>query len=96
MRRGQMLTVFCYDISKSRIRNRVAKLLEESATRVQYSVFETRLTKKKAESISNLIASLLQPGDSLRVYVIGANGEDRCHVYGSGPQLESKGNFWLV
>ena len=34
------------------------------------------------------VASLLEPGDSLRVYVIGADGEARSRVYGDSVAFE--------
>ena len=40
MARGEMLTVFSYDVSKNKRRRKIARLLEDAATRVQYSVFE--------------------------------------------------------
>lgn len=95
MSRGEMLTVFCYDVRKDKPRRKIAALLEEAATRVQYSVFETRMTKTKADIISQRVAALLGEGDSLRVYVIGKNGEARSRVYGDGPPFENDEGYWL-
>lgn len=91
-----MLTVFCYDIGDDRRRRGVSKLLEEQASRVQHSVFETRMTEARAKRLSKRIAARLHDGDSLRVYVIGRNGERRTQVFGDGPQVQSDANFWLV
>lgn len=95
MTRGEMLTVFCYDVSDNKIRRRVAAVLEDAATRVQYSVFETRMTKTRADIIAQRVASMLGEGDSLRVYSIGRNGERRSRVYGDGPSFESAEGYWL-
>jgi CRISPR-associated protein Cas2 len=95
MPRGEMLTVFTYDVGQNRRRRRVAKLLEDAATRVQYSVFEARLTKARAEALAQRIAAELGEGDSLRVYVISADGEVRSRIYGDGPPMEADADYWL-
>ena len=95
MSRGEMLTVFTYDVSSDRRRRRVARLLEDAATRVQDSVFEARLTKPRAESLSQRIAAELGAGDSLRVYVLSADGETRSRVFGDGPPMEADEGYWL-
>ncbi len=95
MPRGEMLTVFSYDVSKDKNRRKVARLLEDVATRVQYSVFETRLTRQKAEAVAQRVASHLGDGDSLRVYVIGHDGEARSCVYGDGAPFERNTTYWL-
>ncbi len=96
MARGEMLTVFCYDVTDNARRRKVAKLLEAQAVRVQYSVFETRMSEAKANAICQRIAASLGDGDSLRVYVIGSNGERRTRVFGDGPPVQSNANYWLV
>lgn len=95
MARGEMLTVFSYDVSEDRIRRKVAHLLEDAATRVQKSVFETRMTRARADAVAQAVASHLGARDSLRVYVLGADGEVRSRVYGTGAPFESDEGFWL-
>lgn len=95
MARGEMLTIFSYDVSKNKNRRKIARLLEDAATRVQYSVFETRMTRQQAETISQRLAAHLGSGDSLRVYVVGHDGENRSRVFGDGAPFESDANFWL-
>lgn len=94
--RSEMLTVFCYDISDNKIRRSVSKILESNAVRVQYSVFETRMTELNARRICTKIATKLKDGDSLRVYVMGKNGEKRTQVFGDGPPVSSSSNYWLA
>nr|WP_285674668.1 CRISPR-associated endonuclease Cas2 [Limibaculum sp. NKW23] len=91
-----MLTVFTYDVSEAARRRRVAKLLEAAATRVQYSVFEVRMTRQKAAAVGQRIAALLGPGDSLRVYAVGADGLARSRVYGDGAPFEPAEGYWLL
>lgn len=63
---------------------------------LQFSVFETRMVEKEARKIARQIEPWLDDGDSLRVYVIGGNGERRTQVYGDGPPLENREKYWLV
>ncbi|MEM6478172.1 MAG: CRISPR-associated endonuclease Cas2 [Pseudomonadota bacterium] len=92
----EMLTVFCYDVSSAKRRRRVAKILENSASRVQYSVFETRLSEAKAHAIAQRTAAELGDNDSLRVYVLGDAGERRSRTYGNATPIEPNGAFWLM
>lgn len=96
MARGEMLTVFSYDVSSDRRRRRVARLLEDEATRVQQSVFEARMTRAKAAAISQRVAAELGDGDSLRVYSIGADGFRRSRVYGAGAPFEPEQGGWIL
>lgn len=96
MARGEMLTVFSYDISRDRIRRKAARLLAEAASRVQLSVFETRLPRHRCEALAQRVAALLEPGDSLRVYVIGADGEARSRVYGDALPFEPEAAYWIA
>lgn len=96
MARGEMLTVFSYDVSKDKNRRKIARLLEDNATRVQYSVFEVRMSRQKADAIAQRLAAWLEDGDSLRIYVIGHDGERRSRVYGDGPAFESTEGYWLL
>ncbi|SFR47864.1 CRISPR-associated endonuclease Cas2 [Litoreibacter janthinus] len=96
MARGEMLTVFTYDVSRDKKRRRVAKILEDAASRVQYSVFETRMTRQQAAAVAQRVAAELDPGDSLRVYAVGANGLERSRVYGDGMPFETTEGYWIV
>ena len=90
-----MLTVYCYDIVRPRLRARVAALLEERAVRVQDSVFEARLTRRAAELLYDEVAGLIEEGDLLRMYAIAAAGLERCRALGGSP-LPEDGDFWIV
>lgn len=96
MSRSTKLRVLCYDISCDRRRRKIAKLLEEHASRVQYSVFETRLSKNALNRIVAQSLSLLSEDDSLRVYTIGKSGERQSQVLGSGAPIEAEAGFWLL
>lgn len=96
MARGEMLTIFSYDVTKDKSRRRIARLLERAATRVQFSVFEARMTELKARALGQRLATYLDTGDSLRVYVVGADGLRRSKVYGDGAPFEPEEGGWIL
>ena len=96
MSRDTPLRILCYDITSNKKRRRVARILEERASRVQFSVFETRITAKSLKKLVSKITPELEKGDSLRVYTVGATGERHCSVYGSGVPIENDANYWLL
>lgn len=53
-----MKYIICYDITENKIRQRVAKLLETWAARVQNSVFIGELTVRQAASLQQEILRL--------------------------------------
>lgn len=95
MPRAEMLTVFSYDVSEDRRRRKIADVLEDAAVRVQQSVFEARLDQAAAERLAAHAARELGPGDSLRVYAVGAHGRARSLAYGGAPLPEAQ-EFWLL
>lgn len=96
MPRDTPLRVLCYDISDNAVRRRVASILEDNASRVQFSVFETRLNASQIKRLIAKIEPLLAKGDSLRVYTIHTTGEKHCAVYGHGVPVETEANYWLL
>lgn len=70
------LYIVSYDISGNKRRRRVAKELENYGSRVQYSVFECRLTRQKYQELYHALVSLLSAEateDSIRIYLLCAN-----------------------
>ena len=96
MARTEMLVVMTYDVSDNKRRRRLSKHLETRMTRVQKSVFEARLTRGQTEDIARRAGDHLGPGDSLRVYSVGADGLRRSEVLGDGAALQDAANYWLV
>lgn len=96
MSRTEMLMVFCYDITRAAVRRRVAEALEDHATRVQQSVFEARMTPNHAARVAAVVANLLEPGDSLRLYAVGADGRRHSAVFGTGAPMAEDQDFWLL
>ena len=92
----EMLTVFAYDISSDKRRRKVARTLEKVAARVQESVFEVRMTADEARRTAARIDPMLGPGDSLRLYTLGAAGQARSRVLGDGAPMETDVGYWLL
>lgn len=94
MAETEMVMVFCYDISDARVRRRVAGVLEERAVRVQESVFEARLTPRRAQALFRTAARELGRGDSLRLYAVSAAGMRVSRSAGGAPLPEDH-DFYL-
>ena len=92
---AEMLMIFCYDIERTRVRRRVAALLEAEAVRVQKSVFEVRMDPDRAARLARRAARLLDPGDSLRLYAVDAHGMARSRAWGPLPLPEAQ-DFYLL
>ena len=62
--------VISYDITSDRLRNKVAKVLSGYGRRVQYSVFECRISQKSMEELYKRLALLMADADesSIRFY----------------------------
>jgi len=74
----------------------VAAVLEDHATRVQKSVFEARLSPRRADRVARAAAEHLEAGDSLRVYAVAADGRRHCAVHGQGVPMAEDQDFWLL
>lgn len=92
----EMLVVMSYDVSDNKLRRRLSKLLEQHMTRVQRSVFEARLTGDQTDAVAQAAEQHLAPGDSLRVYTVGADGLRRSRMIGDGAALQEAADYWLV
>jgi CRISPR-associated protein Cas2 len=87
----------CYDVNtsetdgKSRLR-RVAKVCEAHGQRVQYSVFECRLTQAHYETLVTKIQEIMVPEeDSLRVYLLTGSRDQYLCVYGRDTWIDFEG-----
>jgi len=91
----ELTIVLSYDISRPGTRRRVARRLEEQLCRVQLSVFEGRLKAFAANRLFEEVEALIDPGDSLRMYVLSATGLEKSRQSGGAP-LPEKETFWLL
>lgn len=87
--------VLSYDVSAAGTRRRVSKFLEERLVRVQYSVFEGRLTPSRAHRLFDAAAAMLDETDSLRLYIMTREGMEKSRVHGGVPVLQDEGYFLL-
>lgn len=79
--------VVSYDITSDRRRNKIAKTLEGYGTRIQYSVFECRLTEKKYKEMYRKLIQLMtdEEDGSIRIYSICGNCEGKIRTIGAIP-----------
>ncbi len=90
-----MLMLICYDIAEARARARIAATLEEQAVRVQESVFEVRLTERRAAALFKILSDWVSPGDSLRMYGVSAAGLARSRAMGGAP-IPDDAPYWII
>jgi CRISPR-associated protein Cas2 len=84
-----MKVVVTYDVADDDVRRRVAALLEDVLTRVQYSVFEGTPPAELLSAKVRAALDLIDPrSDSIRVYRLCAWCEGRVDTYGKGPGEE--------
>jgi CRISPR-associated protein Cas2 len=95
MAERELLMVFCYDVAKDRVRERVADLLESELARVQRSVFEGRMTAAAAERLGRRVNALMEEGDSLRVYAVTPVGLKHSRAFDK-LGLAAPQDYWLV
>ena len=79
-----MIYVISYDIKSDRIRNKLSKLLEGYGVRIQYSVFECRITEKRFKKLYQEIFLLVEENleGSVRFYAICKNCEEKMVTIG--------------
>ncbi|OGW13134.1 MAG: CRISPR-associated endonuclease Cas2 [Nitrospinae bacterium RIFCSPLOWO2_12_FULL_45_22] len=66
-----MFVVVSYDIIDDKRRNKLADLLKDYGTRVQYSVFECSLDEKYLQQMIQEVRAIIDPeGDSLKIYYL--------------------------
>lgn len=95
MSEANQLLVFCYDVGRDSVRNRIADKLEEHGVRVQYSVFECRMTVSAGRKLLSRLDLLKDPDDGIRMYVIPEDGRRQSAVAGGAPIAE-KSDFILL
>jgi len=89
----ERLIVVSYDIPSNRRRRKVAELLEGYGQRVQYSVFECRLSEGKlAELQKRLKRRIKIEEDSVRFYPIPTYAIEQIIIWGGRPLSEPQGS----
>ncbi len=81
-----LLYVIAYDIPCDKRRKRISDVLEGYGTRVQYSVFECMLAKKKYDELQKRLKRIFREGeDSLRFYPISGHTLSQVDIWGNPP-----------
>lgn len=73
-----------YDIENDRVRNKIAKELENYGARVQYSVFECRISEKIYKELYAKLLELMndEKSGNIRIYNICAKCTERITTIG--------------
>ncbi len=84
------LWLVCYDVRDDKRRTKLAKLMEQSCQRVQYSVFECPLDDHDLnhQLEKRWLPVLKLTEDNLRVYPLNAIAKETTRVYGGEPPYE--------
>lgn len=90
-----MFIVISYDIEDDKIRNRVAKTLENFGSRVQFSVFECNLTEMQYADLKKNLSKLIKPEDSIRYYRLCQECLKNVEIGGKGEITQDK-EYYLV
>ncbi|MDO5423016.1 MAG: CRISPR-associated endonuclease Cas2 [Eubacteriales bacterium] len=84
-----IMYVVSYDIHSDKIRNKVAKILEGYGVRVQYSVFECRLSQRQYEQMyEKLVLLSMDTGENgIRIYHLCGKCEKGIKVIGNAENV---------
>lgn len=92
-----MLFLISYDIPDNKRRTKLAKILEDYGERVQYSVFECRLTAKQiAKLTQELKGVLVEKEDSIRIYRLCAACEPEIKALGQAKPPAEEPTVYIV
>ncbi|KIR01322.1 CRISPR-associated protein Cas2 [Lachnospiraceae bacterium TWA4] len=86
---NKTLYLISYDVVNDRLRNKIAKKLEDYGIRVQYSVFECQLTNRQYKKLyAELISLTLERNNeseevNIRIYPLCVNCENKKVIIGS-------------
>ena len=89
--------VVSYDITDDRRRNRMARVLKDYGSRVQYSVFEAVVNEEQLEELMERVEELLDNDeDSVRYYLICASCLKKVRVQGREDKPFHEEDFIIV
>ena len=87
--------VISYDISDDGTRTKVANLLLDHGTRVQYSVFELLIDEKRLDELVERLKPFPECSDSIRIYQICEGCLKKAILIGRG-EFEREVTFHVV
>ncbi len=79
-----MLIIVAYDVADNKRLAKIAKIMEDYGTRVQYSIFEIHADGAIMGEIMNRVSSVLdEKEDSVRFYPLCKNCERKTEIIGN-------------
>jgi CRISPR-associated protein Cas2 len=90
------LWVIAYDIEDDGARRRVFEYLTDHGMRVQYSVFECRLSEDERTGLWAGINAELGETDSVRWYPLCERCQDKVGCMGAGTTAQEEEGFYLA
>ncbi len=90
--------VISYDIEKNKVRNKIAKELENYGRRVQYSVFECDISDAKCRELYRKLTKLMKEEETgnIRFYNICKNCEKKIATIGIAPKKQETGEDGVI
>lgn len=86
-----MFVLISYDIVDDKRRNKISKILLDSGTRVQYSVFECNINEEQLKILKRrLLKKCNEEEDSIRIYVLQKDSIDKIEIIGKGGVTKDK------
>ena len=89
------LWMITYDISNHKIRRNISKHLEDHGKRVQYSIFECRLTKKQQQELKKHLDTNIEKHDKINWYPLCNHCEKSIHWQGNGNPTD-RNDYYLL
>ena len=86
-----MKYLVCYDIQENRIRNKVAKLLESHAMRIQYSVFLGDFTENEAKALRQELLAITEKSEERTLMMTPICGNCSARMWQVGKHAEEVG-----
>lgn len=79
-----------YDMSTDKLRNKVAKELENYGKRVQYSVFECDISPKQLKILYGKLTKImsLEKEGNIRIYTLCARCQEKLRIIGDQPEVQ--------
>ena len=90
-----MFYIVSYDVVDDARRTKIAKILLDYGSRVQYSVFECRMEDEQLTELTRRLKGLVDEEDSLRIYAICRACEKTIEVLGHGEVMQDKDVYIL-
>ena len=92
-----MKIIACYDISDNKRLNKIARIMKDYGTRVQYSVFELDVEEYVLKKLMKRVEKIIEKEvDSVRYYKLCFECENSLDIIGSKVYSEKTKEFYLL